>query len=133
MILGFKKRFEDGEPTNFKEKILAGEKIHSMREGYRWKAGYYIHMAYGVRTKDYVQFNWNINELTECKSTQNVFMTFLDKQLEITVQGKDLSKDEIELLIKNDGLTREQFIKWFFPKKAEIWSGQIIHWTNFKY
>ena len=46
MILGFKQLFEDKTPTYFKEKICAGEKIHSLREGHRWRQGMGIQMAY---------------------------------------------------------------------------------------
>jgi hypothetical protein len=145
MILGFKREFEDKKPTLFREKILAGAaiafddnnysgppKIHSMREGNRWKAGMAIQMAYGVRTPYYYQFNRNIESLSTCISTQTVFMTFING-LEITVAQKYLDTSEIDLLIQNDGLTYLQFINWFFPKDCDEWSGQIIHWTDFKY
>jgi hypothetical protein len=65
MVLGFKKEFPWGGPTYFKEKILIGAgygpphppKIHTIRAGDRWGAGMTIHMANGVRTKNYQQFN----------------------------------------------------------------------------
>ena len=59
-------------------------------------------------------------------------MTYTDC-LEITIGNKYLEPLQIYLLIKNDGLTREQFLAWFFPKKVDEWSGKIIHWTDFKY
>ena len=58
MILGFKQKFPWGEPTYFKEKILAGvgygpiagrPKIHTIWDGFRWEKGMNIQMAYGVR------------------------------------------------------------------------------------
>ena len=153
MILGFKKNFPDGTPTNFKSKIANGTmlnptapnfwlhlpegflyKIHSMREDQndRWQAGKTIQMAYGVRTKQYEQFNKGIEELEKCVSTQEVFMVY-DSDIKINVDGKHLNATEIEMLIKNDGLTRTQFLDWFFPKDVFVWSGKIIHWTNFRY
>lgn len=144
MILGFKQLFEDRTPTFFEEKILSGVglmplhelagnmKIHSMREGCRWNSGMPIQMAYGVRTKHYRQFNKGIERLSTCISTQNVFMT-LGHVLEIVVDDRELMRSEVNMLILNDGLTYEEFIKWFFPKTAFMWKGQIIHWTYFKY
>lgn len=131
MILGFKKHFADKTETLLAEKILSGEKIHSLREGDRWEEGNSIQMAYGVRTKNYNQFNANRVDLQNCKSTQEVFMT-CNYDLEITVDDKYLLPIQIDLLIKNDGLTRSQFINWFF-KNSDCWKGQIIHWTDFKY
>lgn len=156
MILGFKQKFADGTPTNFKSKIANGTmlnptvtnfwchlpkdfayKIHTLREDpfNRWKAGKSIQMAYGVRTKQYEQFNKGIEELEKCVSTQRVFMTYQGwvGSLEITVGNKYLMPEEIDLLIKNDGLTHKEFMNWFFPKGVEEWGGKIIHWTNFRY
>ncbi|MDI3319151.1 hypothetical protein [Pinibacter soli] len=143
MILGFKKKFADGTPTLFKEKILAGvglipmsaandlKKIHSLREGDRWRSGMEIHMAYGVNTKQYVQFNKGIPELSKCKSTQEVFMLLYRGILVVHIDGHNFN--DVNLLITNDGLTDQQFTDWFFPNSDSIWRGQIIHWTDFRY
>ena len=143
MILGFKQKFKDGEPTNFREKILAGidkeysncytPKIHSIRKGYRWDAGRIVQMAYGVRTTNYQQFNVGIKPLQKCISTQFIGMTFNQGHLVITVDTKFLFPSEIEKLIQNDGLTTDQFMKFFFINNGNEWHGQIVHWTNFKY
>ena len=146
MILGFKQFFSTGTPTFFEEKILAGAglmtpnilmgggtKIHSMRGGNKWKPEMSIQMAYGVRTKQYRQFNKEIAELSVCKSTQRVFMTCYD-ELAISVDGRRLGYTECDILIQNDGLTHTQFCNWFFPVNGiGKWEGKIIHWTDFKY
>lgn len=141
MILGFKK-YMGQLPTRFKEQILAsvgfstkeyGVKLHSIRAGKRWKAGDTIHMAYGVRTSQYEQFNKGIDALSKCVSVQEIYMTWNGKNLQMTVDDKYLMQHWIELLIKNDGLTREQFISWFFPDGEGYFLGQIIHWTKLKY
>jgi len=133
MILGFKQQFPDKTPTRFKEKILSGEKIHSIRAGDRWRPGMSIQMAYGVRTKQYEQFNALVrHELEHCKSVQQLFMTNY-QWLEVFVGDRELSPPEINDLLKNDGLTRKQFYDWFFPRGKKIFSGQIVHWTDFKY
>ena len=145
MILGFKTHLQDGMPTFFEQKIKLGigipqlwgidiPKIHSLREDVhdRWQAGNSIQMAYDVRTKNYRQFNNDIPELSTCKSTQEIFMTY-NWCVEISVDDRYLHRKEIEQLIDNDGLTERQFVDWFFPKGKTKFSGKIIHWTDFKY
>lgn len=140
MILGFKKQFQNGEPTYFKEKILKlphpfyenvlfVPKIHTLRETFRIKPGMDLHLAYGVRTKNYEQF-----ALKKCTSTQLVEM-FLesDNKLFVFIEDRCITDDEIKKLVQNDGLCLRSFINWFFPKGNTYWRGQIIHWTDFKY
>lgn len=145
MILGFKRKFNDGTLTHFMGKILAGTdlcgekyssftpKIHTLRTGNRWRVGTPIQMAYGVRTKEYYQFNEGIKELEECKGVQDVFISSHRASLQIIIDGKLIKPPVIDDLIKNDGLTKPQFVDWFFPKDSKQWYGQIIHWTDYKY
>ena len=139
MILGFKTHFDDGVPTNFVEKILSGEKIHTLRQSNRWKTGMYLHMATGVRTKKYKQFNKDRPDLQMLEARQNVVMKkmFCPLDLSIThqiiVDGRRLNLFERSRFRDNDGLTFEQFDKWFFPGNQMLWWGQLIHWTDFKY
>ena len=84
MILGFKTQFPDKTPTFFPEKILActfrdnsfylmhRPKKHTIRSGQRWKAGMPIHMATGVRSKAYRQFNKNVPGLNKVISVQKI-------------------------------------------------------------
>lgn len=160
MILGFKKVFPWGEPTNFKEKILAGvgygpiagpPKIHTIRAGSRWKAGDLIHMAYGVRSKNYEQFNKGIEGLQRVVSVQDVFIPFSIyayemRMVSILIDDEPLfsgqvmkngsnscSPDDrkfIESFAKNDGFKDSmEFFKWF----RKDFEGQIIHWTDYRY
>lgn len=150
MILGFKKKFPDGEQTKFATKILAitkpvfrrqfpNPKIHTIRKGKRWKQGNSIQMAYNVRTKNYYQFNKDIAELNTCKSVQDIYMQYSNKHLVIIIDkqifyetGKSI--DKLKLLVVNDGFpTIEKFMQWFFPDGQGEFDGQIIGWTNFKY
>ncbi len=134
MILGFKEKFADGTLTEFEKKILAGTKIHSLRKGDRWRAGMSIQMAHGVRTKKYRVFNNNMERLQVCTGVQDIFMTYNGWALEITIDGYyNSNASEINALIQNDGVNRQRFLNWFLPKGKDEWSGQIIHWTNFKY
>jgi hypothetical protein len=140
MTLGFKKTFPWGEPTYFKEKILAGAgygpivsppKIHTIREGNRWGPGMIIHMAYGVRTKKYEQFNKGIEGLSVCKSVQSINISWKSNPfIHVYVDGKELSPPIINLLWSNDGFdSYNQFHRWF----SKDFEGQIIHFTDFRY
>lgn len=162
MILGFTQKFSNGSPTYFKEKILASvglvaingdnikhgaiiadvfsPKIHTIRQGNRWKEGMSIQMATGVRTKNYKQFNKGIPELETVKSVQSIKMYF-DFHLGLNLKTWAIYIDDnfympvngaIEKLALNDGFNNvPDFINWFHRK--EPFFGQIIHWTNFKY
>lgn len=81
MILGFKTKV-GGKLTLFVQKILACvmavyaaeyiPKKHTIRAGKRWKVGMKLHLATGVRTKEYFQFNENIKGLEVCKCVQSI-------------------------------------------------------------
>jgi len=144
MILSFKKQFPWGEPTNFKEKILSGTKIHSIRDDKtaRWKPGMQIHMAYGVRTKFYECFNKN-----NCKSKQYIYIVNNEKIRMVGIDdspngpgdlfymnnlesGDEAMRINVEILAKNDGFDSvDDFFKWFHSD----FKGVIIHWTDFRY
>lgn len=147
MILGFKPQFVP--------KILNGTKIHTIRKGNRWKPGMSIQMATGVRTKNYCQFNTDISNLQICKSVQTIkirfnhacdiwqfhiwnsnirlYFTFSIYIDDIQIVGKSY----IHLLALNDGFEDvDSFINWFYNARnleLNMYEGQIIHWTNFKY
>lgn len=139
MILGFKQTFPSGRPTKFREKILCHvlpeiyslhykPKIHSIREGDRWKEGMMIHMAYGVRTNKYEQFNKDYDQLKICTGVQRI-MIHRGGDL-VMIDGKGLNFYTKQMLAENDGFeTYEHFQKWF--KNGIL--GQIIHWTDYRY
>lgn len=154
MILGFKTELFE-KPTNFIEKILLSspnfrnkcitQKIHTIRKGNRFKGGEKLHMATGVRTKNYSQFNQNIKGLDICTSVQ--YIKILNYQYEGTRvlriglcdENFDLvyywmNKREATELIMNDGFTGllsiEDFWKYF---NEDYFEGQIIHWTDKRY
>lgn len=126
MILGFK--------PQFKEPILNGKKIHTIRvdRGNRWKAGRKIQMATGVRTKQFECF-----KETECVRIQEFSFWRLEEPCGQEIYGllvdkKLLNMDKIKMLIKNDGFTSTREFIDFFKDKMPF-TGKIIHWTDFKY
>jgi hypothetical protein len=132
MILGFRTEF-NGKPTGFVEKIISGVKIHSMREGNRWRIGMPIQFATGVRTKQYNQFKEG-----RCSFIQYVTLYPKYKRAMMGTPSKSwlpsnysLSNQQIELLAKNDGFDSvEDFWEWFGGEEKTY---QLIHWTDLKY
>lgn len=122
MVIAFKQQF--------KQPILDKKKVHTLREDKhnRWKPGMKMHMATGVRTKNYNQFNLEV-----CQSTQNIKITNKSNYLnetEVTVDGRQLSESEIQQLAWNDGFENLVDFWWWFQ---DGFTGKIIHWTNLKY
>ena len=124
-------------------------KIHSIRAGKRFKPGMIIHMATGVRTKNYHCF-----AKVKCVSVQDIkFLWHPDRATLHDIEIDNISRyDEgIGLIIsENDGLKLGDFFTWFFKasetvdvnnqqlielgcKQQKEFNGQIVHWTNFKY
>lgn len=150
MVLSFKTKFPDGTPTDFVRKILDGQKIHTLRAGTRWWSGDKIHMATGVRSSNYDQFNVARPDLQKVVAVQ-AFQFSADKneRLVLVLSNSKLpfihAEDDLANLIgRNDGFANGvDFFNWFMPKdrKGRIKklpadyevNGQIIHWTSLKY
>lgn len=137
MVLGFKHQFA--------EPIIAGSKIHTIREDVhnRWKQGNTIHFATGVRTKKYNNFKTDV-----CKSVQDILIEHTSEHIYVTIDGyteviwrnhksidNDFYSNEVDCpmifqLAKNDGFKSvTDFFRWFDGN----FKGKIIHWTDFKY
>lgn len=105
-------------------------KLHTIRQDpkKRWKVGNKIHFVINNRTKKRLQFApvlpaLRIQEI----DIQNLF----NDRIQVTVDGKELSKPEIETLAKNDGFfSVDDF--WNFFKGSDF-TGVLIHWTDCYY
>lgn len=135
MVMGFKTKIGD-YATNFPAKILDGSKIHSIREGHRWKPGMLIHPATGVRTKDYKQIT--AGPLT-CISTQDIEI-YIKQTIpgyfitSIRIDGVTINFRKTKLLSKNDGFEHHRlFASAFFHLHPSGLKGQIVHWTDYRY
>jgi len=130
MILGFSAKFQDGTPTNFRDKILKGIKQTTIREDKndRYKVGTKLHLAEGVRTKNY-------NCFAEGLIDSLVLIIIKPQEKEIYVMGITSEGVEacsikshsegMEKVIKLEGFdSEEQFWKWFNKPLA----GKMIHW-----
>lgn len=120
MILSFK--------SQFKQPILDGTKIHSIREDphNRWRPGMKIHAATGVRTKNYQCFS-----LLKCVSVQPIVLSKGLGFRDARVNGNHIDPYQLS---ENDGFEFVgDFFEWFFPNGEGVFKGKIIHWTDFQY
>lgn len=120
MILSFKEQLP--------EKIMNGTKIHSIRTDphNRWKAGRKIHMATGVRTKNYNCFNETV-----CTAVQSIHCSHDELGiLRVWIDRYPLDYGTIKMLAANDGFgSVKDFRQWFNTD----FKGKIIHWTDLRY
>lgn len=131
MILSFKNQFPN--------KILSGQKIHTIREDphERWKPERKIHMATGVRTKNYDCFREDVCvsvqsiKIEYSKRSKNFVIVYIDNMIFCSNQGGlCVNFDGMRKLSRNDGFeSYEDFFKWF----SSDFHGVIIHWTDFRY
>lgn len=112
---------------------LDGTKKHSIRAGNRWKDGMSIQFFQDTRTKNMKKFMPD----GKVVSVQDIFMTYIQGKFEISIDDKlQFGWACRTLIAQNDGFdTDEDMRNFFFPKgcKHDVWSGQIIHWTDLKY
>lgn len=134
-----------GEPTGFVEKILNGEKIHTIRENYAyWKmvsdkvnAGTHI---LSFRTWNGVPYDSEQTEFMELSSFGVIPFEMVRRWEDQAIKiEKPVEKLDVNLVAKNDGLSGIEFYDWFFPPKTakktkwDLFTGAILHFTDFRY
>lgn len=126
-----KKHINAGEPTNFKEKILSGEKIHTIRpETNKWKIGDQISMRYWTgkpyhSKQEIFCEEFAVVELLPIEINFNIYISYI----EINKKRLNRINEEWGLLAKNDGLTFEQMQNWF----NKPFTGTLIAWQPTNY
>lgn len=133
-----------GEPTQFREKLAKGEKIHTIRRNYDlWRVnadkmqggGYYLSIRQWMG-KPYRTKQEEIRQIHNPIGVQRISLHWSAERQELTakVDGVDVDPKQIA---KNDGLPYEDFIDWFFEgeevKEDAHFNGVIIHFTPFRY
>ena len=125
----------------FLNRGVTAPKRHTIRKdsANRWKADNDIHFTINPRTKNQFQFA----PVIKCVSVQNIWIqshtkiilveNYLndDKTITDNCFWKELQKDEIINLIKNDGFENTDDF-WNYFNQTDFY-GKIIHWTNLKY
>lgn len=144
MILSYSKE-------SFKADILAGRKIHTLREDWheRWHAGRTIHhWMHNPRNVAKNPHHFLTNECTgvECALIQYDKTQMTDMCIRLsrfkpvkvitgsihTYYDYEMDQEQILELATNDGLTLPEFREWFLGNK-NYWQGKIIHWTDHRY
>lgn len=133
-----------GEETGFMDKMIRGEKIHTIRENYEYWKGISEKVNAGdavlsVRVWKGVPYQSGQHEFMEVSSfeVQRVQILNTEHEMEITVEDNALPW--VSEVAKNDGLSPEDFTNWFFPKKKikkysdAVFDGGILHFTDFRY
>ena len=128
-----------GVPTEFESKLKSGTKIHTIRHNAKgvWDERYkgiasgrkYLSVRewtgrpYNSEQREFARF--------EEIGLQHITMTYgsSDAVPQIWIDDK---KVPIEVVAKNDGLSVEDFISWFFAKD-NVFEGVVIHFTGFRY
>lgn len=124
MVIGFKKRFV--------QPIMNGTKIHTLRldPHDRWQPGKTMHMATGVRTKQYHNFKTD-----KCIGYERITMEMFPA-FTLYIGNIAFPNYLIEQFAVNDGFESiEDMYRWFYseyPKERFIYL-KLIHWTDFWY
>ena len=129
MVIGFKPQFVS--------KILDGTKLNTIREdkNNRWKKGVKMHMATGVRTKNYSQFSEKV-----CKNVAKISILWTGCNVKIIIDSVQICNFNtamhwsehsnngfrtLETFAKRDGFDDlESFLKWF----QKDFEGKVIYW-----
>ena len=130
-----------GMPTGFEEKLKKGSKIHTIRKNKngiwdRWCADINSGRKYlSVREWSDKPYNSQQRELIRLEDIglQKVTMTYgCDDALpQIWIDDKKVSIEEVA---KNDGLTVNEFVEWFFGNNSDnVFDGVVIQFTKFRY
>lgn len=128
-----------GEPTGFKDALLLGRKIHTIRRNLN---GIWDKRADQINAGTHVLClrQWSgapyCSKQAEVKRVpaiglQRVTMSFAATDIAptVVVDGKVVP---LGTIAANDGLAIDDFIDWFFGC-GNVWEGVIIHFTDFRY
>jgi hypothetical protein len=128
--INYSKYYPWKEPTTFKVDILKGSKIHTIRRKV-WgiKQGCALSHGKKIGGAGYKREEFLINTCTAIQKVELIF-----NKIKIIAALVDQKKVDWREIAKNDGLTEDQFSRWFYTYQENgIFKGFIIHWTNLKY
>jgi len=136
MLLTFSK-------DQFKDKILDGTKIHTIRtdKSERWKRGMKIHFWRGNPRNTNAKIKPHQFHESHCTSVQKIQFVWRTvnegmlnegRAVQVWIDGRNVTTDDqiIDALVKNDGFdSRKEFFEWF----NEDFKGKLVHWTKLRY
>jgi hypothetical protein len=123
-----------GQPTDFKQKFLSGEKIHTLREN----PAYWLNIVNQVNSgeavlsvREWSEKAYNSPQVEIKQLTKLGFQLFDCIDGLVKVHGKTFAPENLPLIAKNDGLEYRDFLSWFeYPKTKQA---AIIHFTDLLY
>lgn len=118
-----------GEPTEFEEKYLSGEKIHTIR----LNAKNYFKDGDDVSVRKWsAKPRCSSQVIIRGRQTIGIEPCVLDYAQQAATFPRHIPFSEIA---KNDGLSVADFNKWFFPsgKRLEPVVACFFHFTEFRY
>lgn len=130
-----------GEPTGFEKKLKSASKIHTIRYNKNgvWDKRY-KDIASGKKylsVREWTGRPYNSEQREFARydkiGLQHITMTYdsEDAYPKIWIDNK---KVPVEVVAKNDGLSVENFVEWFFGNsKSNVFEGVVVHFTSFKY
>lgn len=130
-----------GEETNFFSKIQSEDKIHTVREGFlEWQrkvnminAGKAVLVLKEWSGVPYRSTPIVLAQLTKVGIEQMSFLSASKKGESgavLVVNATESIPLSVDVLSKNDGLTRTDFDAWFTKDATDL---AIIHFTDFRY
>jgi hypothetical protein len=123
-----------GEPTNFKELIESGVKIHTIRQNYElWKkreakvnAGLAI-----VSLREWEGKPRRSNHVEIMQLEKISVQSIEPRGMGIEIEGQRIENLTWRLISKNDGLGVNDFYYWFTEALNKL--NAVIHFTDFRY
>jgi len=117
MILGFNEAFTPA--------IIAGTKVHTIREGFRWQVGEIAQFYARAQQPDKYVF-WAPRPILLIQHIELTSST-------LRVDGRLLDAAELTALAKADGFATAAELLAFFADKPMPFMGQLLHWTPLQY
>lgn len=117
MVLGFNEAFIPA--------IIAGTKVHTIREGQRWQVGNIAHFCARAHQPDQYEF-WEPQPILSIQAIKL-------NATELWVNGRLLDEAELLALAQADGFATAAELLAFFADKLMPFVGQLLHWTTLRY
>jgi hypothetical protein len=136
-VITVSKEFMKGHPrhgnkTFFKEKILSGEKIHTIRGNYTYWKKIVKQVNKGeaiLSVREWSGKPYNSKQREIKQFTKLGIQKIATKKKSIKIDNKKYNYELLIRIANNDGLDLLNFCSWF-PKGIK---GVIIHFTDFRY
>ena len=124
----------EGEPTEFKEKLIAREKIHTIRSNYelweqRIKEVQKGEACISVRQWEDKPYRSKQREIARFTNENGVGIEYIILPEELSLESFLGIYEDLD---RNDGLTAEDWVSWFSqaPRNKPL---PVIHFTPFRY